>query len=301
MKLIHYQVEFKTYLGVLSQDEEWVFPLSMMGIEYTEMEELICQITDSQLQLIEHSATKDPDSVIGAARVEDIRILPPIEYPRQDIICIGKNYLDHAKEMANFEGEEFEIEKFKKDPPIFFSKRVERVTGDGDGILAHSDMTKELDYESELAIIIRKDARNIAPEEVKDYIFGYTIINDVSARDLQARHHQWFFAKSLDGFAPMGPVVLTVDSIDYPPHLQVKSYVNGECRQDDNTKNFIHSIDELVSLLSQGMTLSAGTIIATGTPSGVGMGFYPQKFLVPGDEVVCEIEGIGKIKNVVRE
>ena len=144
-------------------------------------------------------------------------------------------------------------------------------------------------------------AAYLASSQVKDYIFGYTIINDVSARTLQTQHKQWYFGKGLDGFLPMGPCIATVDELQYPPHVQIQSRVNGELRQDSNTRLLIFDIDHIVSELSQGMTLKAGTIIATGTPAGVGMGFDPPRFLKPGDVVECTIEGIGTIANKVMD
>ena len=150
-------------------------------------------------------------------------------------------------------------------------------------------------------IIIKKDAKDVKPEEVKDYIFGYTIMNDVSAREVQTEHKQWYFGKSLDGFTPLGPCIMTVDSTAFPPVLKLQSKVNGELRQDSNTGLFIHGIEEVICELTKGMTLKAGTIIATGTPAGVGMGFVPPKFLKTGDVVECIIEGIGTLKNTVGE
>ena len=138
-------------------------------------------------------------------------------------------------------------------------------------------------------------------EQVKDYIFGYTIMNDVSAREVQTGHKQWYFGKSLDGFTPLGPWILTVDAVEFPPKLSIQSRVNGELRQDSNTELFIHGIEDVICELSSGMTLKAGTIIATGTPAGVGMGFEPPRFLVPGDVVECIIEGIGTLRNTVAE
>ena len=158
-----------------------------------------------------------------------------------------------------------------------------------------------MDYEAELAVIIGKDAKNVPVSEVKNYIFGYTVINDVSARTLQTRHKQWYFGKSLDGFLPMGPCIVSADEIAYPPKLPIRSYVNGELRQNSNTELLIFDIDHVISELSQGMTLQAGTIIAMGTPAGVGMGFEPPKFLKTGDVVTCEIEGIGRITNPIVE
>ena len=146
----------------------------------------------------------------------------------------------------------------------------------GEGIESHSDIVADLDYEVELAVIIGKEAKNVPEEEVKNYIFGYTIINDVSARTLQTQHNQWYFGKSLDGFFPMGPCITTVEDIPYPPKLSIQSRVNGELRQDSNTELLIFGIDHIVSELSKGMTLKPGTIIATGTPAGAGMALHRQ-------------------------
>jgi 2-keto-4-pentenoate hydratase/2-oxohepta-3-ene-1,7-dioic acid hydratase in catechol pathway len=160
-------------------------------------------------------------------------------------------------------------------------------------------MVDSLDYECELGVIIGRDARNVPREDVSDYIFGYTIVNDVSARNLQTRHKQWYFGKSLDGFTPMGPCIVTADEFSFPPELGISCLVNGEVRQDSSTRNLIAGIPEIISMLSEGMTLQAGTIIATGTPAGVGMGMTPPTFLNEGDVVECRIEGIGSLRNVV--
>lgn len=160
---------------------------------------------------------------------------------------------------------------------------------------------QDLDYEAELAVIIGKEAKNVPAAQVRNYIFGYTVINDVSARTLQTRHKQWYFGKSLDGFLPMGPCITTAEELPYPPRLSIQSRVNGQLRQDSNTECMIFDIDHIVSELSAGMTLKAGTIISTGTPAGVGMGFDPPRFLNPGDIVECSIEGIGTLVNRVSE
>ena len=168
-------------------------------------------------------------------------------------------------------------------------------------IEAHTDLVKKLDYECELAVVLGKDAKDVPAGQTKDYVFGYTILNDVSARDVQTAHKQWYFGKSLDGFTPIGPCIVTADEFDtYPPKLPIRCFVNGEKRQDSNTSLQIFDIDHVIAELSQGMTLKAGTIIATGTPAGVGMGMEPPCFLKPGDEVRCEIEGIGTLTNTVR-
>jgi 2-keto-4-pentenoate hydratase/2-oxohepta-3-ene-1,7-dioic acid hydratase in catechol pathway len=158
---------------------------------------------------------------------------------------------------------------------------------------------ERLDYEAELAVIIGRTARNLSAAEAPAHIFGYTVLNDVSARDLQTAHKQWYFGKSLDGFTPMGPCIVTADEISFPPRLAIRSYVNGELRQNSTTDLLITGIADILAELSSGITLLPGTILATGTPAGVGMGFDPPKFLRPGDVVECEIEGIGTLRNTV--
>lgn len=296
MKLMTYEVEHKTLVGVMSEDEKWVYPLSSMELEYQSMQEVIEGISDSEMQLLEYASTKDPYSLKGAARVEEVKILAPIVHPAQDVICLGINYMAHAEESARYKNEAFSGER---PHAVYFSKRVNKSVSHGEGIPSHADMVDKLDYEVELAIIIGKDAKDVAKEDVKNYIFGYTIINDVSARTIQNRHKQWYFGKSLDGFLPMGPCIVMTDSLPYPPKLRIQSKVNGEVRQDSNTELLIFDIDHVVSELSKGMTLKAGTIISLGTPSGVGMGFDPPRFLKVGDEVECIIEGIGSIKNPI--
>lgn len=296
MKLLTYEVDKKIRLGVMSKDGEWVYPLKACGMDYKEMQELIEGISDSELQLIEHISKSDPYEIRGAATVAEVKILAPILVPRQDIICLGINYMAHAEESARFKNEAFGGER---PYAVYFSKRVNRTVSSGEGIPSYPGLVDSLDYEAELAVIIGKDAKNVKPEEVRDYIFGYTIMNDVSARTIQTNHKQWYFGKSLDGFTPLGPCILTADSIPYPPQVQVQSRVNGELRQDSNTSLLIFGIDHIVSELSQGMTLKAGTIISTGTPAGVGMGFNPPKFLKAGDVVECRIEEIGSIVNPV--
>ena len=300
MKFVCYRTENKAEkIGVLSKDDTWVFPLKAAEIEYDDMQTLIAEISDSELERLNHLSGRDPHSVQNAVPLSEVRLLSPVGMPDQDVICLGLNYADHVVESAGFDEDLAGV--VHKDKACYFSKRLSVATTTGDPIPAHRDIVTQLDYESELCVIIRRPCRNVKPSEVRDYIFGYTIMNDVSARNLQTTHGQWFFGKSLDGFTPMGPAILTADSTAWPPVLGVRSYVNGELRQNSDTAHFIHSIAEIVSELSQGMTLAPGTIIATGTPSGVGMGFKPPKFLVPGDVVTCEIEGIGRLTNRVED
>ena len=229
--------------------------------------------------------------------LEEVRLLAPIPRPRQDVICLGMNYRDHEKEAAKYDAD-----AFTKDKPaaVYFSKRVSRA-GDPDGdIPRYEGLVERLDYEAELAVIIGKTAKNVKAEEAGEYIFGYTVLNDVSARDLQTGHKQWYFGKSLDGFTPLGPCILTADETAFPPALDISCAVNGEERQRSNTALLIHSIAGVIEELSAGMTLLPGTIIATGTPAGVGMGFDPPKFLKSGDVVECTIQNIGTLKSTVR-
>ena len=297
MKLLAYEVDKRPFLGVFNENETWAYPISAAGMEYRSMKDLIREAGPSEMEMLDYISKKAPGDVTGAAPVEEIRIVSPIPEPDQDIICLGINYLAHAEESARFKKEAFS----KPDQAVYFSKRVNRATDPGDGIPSHKELTSQLDYEAELAVILKKDAKDVALEDVEDYIFGYTIMNDVSAREVQTAHRQWYFGKSLDGFTPLGPWIVTADSVEFPPKLRIQSRVNGELRQDSNTEQFIHGIAEVVSELSRGMTLKAGTIIATGTPAGVGMGFDPPRFLKPGDVVECVIEGIGTLKNPVVE
>ena len=297
MKLLTYEVDGKERVGVLSRDEAWVCPISAAGMDYRTMKELIRECGPSELEMLNYISGKDPSEIKGAVPLADVRVQAPVPEPDQDVICLGINYLSHAKEAAKFEKEAFE----KPEQAIYFAKRVNRAVDPEGGISAHRDLTSQLDYEAELAVIIKKDAFRISREQVRDYVFGYTVLNDVSAREVQTGHKQWYFGKSLDGFTPMGPWILTADSVEFPPKLAIQSRVNGELRQDSNTELLIHGIEEVICELSSGMTLKSGTIIATGTPSGVGMGFDPPRFLVPGDVVECTIEGIGTLKNTVVE
>lgn len=274
-------------LGLLRADR--VLPLLDLGFSFTDMNDLILR------------ATKEDLAAMAAAEGEDlpqesVTLLSPIPRPLQDVLCLGLNYSEHAAEAGRFSSDAFGVELAA---PIFFSKRVNYSQGSGAPIPAHRDLTQKLDFENELGVILGKDATCVSPEEAKDYIFGYTIVNDVSAREVQTLHKQWHFGKSLEGFCPMGPCILTADEVSFPPRLHIWTTLNGKLRQDSNTGCLIHGIAEIISTLSQGLTLRAGTIIATGTPKGVLMGDPDPVFLQPGDEVLCSIEGIGELRNTV--
>lgn len=297
MKLITYIYENQEAIGLLTADETGVIPFKALGINSPTMNDLI---SDYSLETLTNTVSSQIDNIDLEAvslPLSDVTAAPPIPSPKQDIICLGINYWAHAEESARYKKEAFDRDRTY---PIYFAKRVNRAVADGEMVDSHRDMFQNLDYESELAVIIGKPCRNATPENAKDHIFGYTIVNDMSAREIQTRHKQWYFGKSLDEFTPMGPCIVTADEIPYPPHLDIKSYVNGELRQNSNTELLINDIDYVICELSQGLTLLPGTIISTGTPAGVGMGFEPPKFLSPGDEVICEIQGIGQLRNKIK-
>jgi 2-keto-4-pentenoate hydratase/2-oxohepta-3-ene-1,7-dioic acid hydratase in catechol pathway len=224
-----------------------------------------------------------------------ITLMAPIPRPAKNIFCVGRNYVDHVKEGYNARGLEIKLPEH----PQFFTKPCTAVIACGDTIPRHGDITEKLDYEVELAVIVGKRGRDIAPENWREYVFGYTILNDVTARDLQRRHDQWFKGKSLDGTCPMGPWIVTDDEIANPQSLKLSLEVNGEGRQSANTAQMIFDLPRIFADLSRGMTLDAGDIIATGTPSGVGYAMTPPRLLESGDVVTCHVEGIGTLENRV--
>lgn len=293
MKLLTYIDDGYERLGVLSKDDKIVYDLADIGLGFFNMTDLITRISDEDRAVIERFLEKPT----GGFPYRKVTKCSPIPRPAQDVICLGINYGEHAVEASRYEQKAFGGER---PYPIYFSKRVNEAVPDEGAILRHEGLVERLDYECELAVVIGREAYNVPREAAYDYVFGYTILNDVSARILQTRHKQWYFGKSLDGFTPIGPWIVTADELPCPPHLAIQSRVNGELRQDSFTDRLIFDIPYIISELSQGMTLLPGTIIATGTPSGVGMGFDPPKFLNSGDTVDCTIEGIGTLHNSVR-
>lgn len=220
------------------------------------------------------------------------RYKAPIPVPRQNIICLGWNYAEHAIESAQSRQRDIKL----PEDPIVFTKAIGSVIGPGGQMMLDSSVTMELDWEVELAMIIGRKARHVARENALAHVFGYTVVNDLSARDLQFRHKQYFIGKSLDGACPMGPVITTPDEIDDPQDLGLRSWVNGQLKQDSNTRHQIFGCAEIIHRLSQSMTLQPGDIIATGTPEGVGFARQPPEFLKPGDLVACEVDGIGRLE-----
>lgn len=225
--------------------------------------------------------------------VESVRLLAPIPRPLKNIFCVGKNYVEHAIELGSAD----DIPKHL----MLFSKVPTTVVGHEATVLRHKHVTNELDYEGELAVVIGKKGKGIKEDEALDYVFGYTIINDITARDLQQRHQQFLLGKSLDTSCPMGPWIVHKSLIPNPNRLHIETKVNGETRQKANTEQFIFPIETIISTISRGMTLEPGDIIATGTPAGVGKGMKPPRFLQTGDVVEITIEGIGTLRNTIGE
>jgi len=233
---------------------------------------------------------------IGAVHnLSDIQLAAPIPRPRKNIMCLGWNYAEHAQETALIRGRETNAPEY----PVIFTKAPTTVNSPYGNIIIDPQVSVEIDWEVELAVIIGNGGKNISEEDAMSHVFGYTVLNDVTARDLQSRHKQFFKGKSIDGYCPMGPWIVTADEIKDPQHLVVGLRVNGITKQEGNTSMMIFPIRSIIATLSKGMTLEPGDIIATGTPSGVGFARNPPEFLKAGDVMETEVEGIGILRNVV--
>lgn len=293
MKLLTCVHGARELVAVLSGDETSVIPVKALGYEFETMNDLIRGTDRAELARMAEAAEKMER---GRIPMGQLRLTAPIPHPIRDVVCMGLNYKAHADEMADALKEK----RTERVWPIFFGKAVDRCRGDGEPVPSHADFISTLDYECELGVIIGKDAYQVAPENVESYVFGYAVLNDITGREL-SRHKQNYFMKSLDGSCPMGPWIVTADEIAYPPELDIRLSVNGEPRQSGNTRDMIFGITEIVSELSRGVTIPAGTIIATGSPTGIGFGMNPPVFLKDGDVVKCEISGIGVLTNTVRD
>jgi 2-keto-4-pentenoate hydratase/2-oxohepta-3-ene-1,7-dioic acid hydratase in catechol pathway len=226
-----------------------------------------------------------------------VRLEAPIPRPRRNLFCVGRNYHEHAKELLDsvFKNNSANVATW----PIVFTKVPECVVGPYDDVRLPQGITEQVDYESELAVVIGREGKNITRENALSHIYGYTIVNDVTARDVQMRHQQWDLGKSFDTFCPMGPWIVTADELD-GTQTRVRGWVNGQLRQNGHTSDLIFDIPTLIETCSRGITLYPGDIIATGTPAGVGMGLNPPQYLQSGDTVRVEIEGLGAIENRFR-
>jgi 2-keto-4-pentenoate hydratase/2-oxohepta-3-ene-1,7-dioic acid hydratase in catechol pathway len=252
---------------------------------------------DSGIDAVKHLLAQAQGGSFNDAvyRLSDVTLMAPIPRPLKNVFCVGRNYVDHVNEGYRARGTDTKLPEY----PQFFTKPPTSVIAHGAPIPGHVGVTEKLDYEVELGLIIGKGGRDIPADKAFDHIFGYTIINDVTGRDLQRRHDQWFKGKGLDGSCPIGPSVVLHSDIADAQSLDIELRVNGEVRQHSNTKHMIFSIPRIIADLSLGLTLEPGDIIATGTPSGVGYAMEPPRFLKAGDVVSCTIEGIGTLENQV--
>ena len=276
-------------VGEISADGSAVLELDL-GVDVSESG--VVAILNAQ------RAGKLPAGHAARHAISDVRLLAPIPRPRRNVFCVGKNYFEHAREFAG-SGFDTSVTKPGDDipaDPIIFTKVPECVIAPGAPIGIPSDVSTAIDYEAELAVIIGEGGRRIPESQAMAHVWGYTIVNDVTARDWQHRHKQWHMGKSFDSFCPMGPWVVTADACN-GQDTTVRCWVNGELRQNASTRDLIFKIPKLIATISAGMTLLPGDIIATGTPVGVGIGFKPPRYLVPGDRVRIAIEGIGEIEN----
>jgi 2-keto-4-pentenoate hydratase/2-oxohepta-3-ene-1,7-dioic acid hydratase in catechol pathway len=227
-----------------------------------------------------------------------VKLLAPIPRPARNVFCVGKNYHEHAKEFAS-SGFDSTAKEVIPEAPVVFSKPPSSVIATGETVLGSLDPTASVDYEGELAVVIGRGGRGIAKADAAAHVFGYTIVNDVTARTLQQKHRQWLLGKGIDTFCPMGPAILTADEVPDVRKLNLRTWVNGELRQDAVVADLIFDIPTLIETISAVIALEPGDIIATGTPVGVGIGFSPPKFLKGGDRVAIEISGIGRLENPV--
>lgn len=286
MKLATLKYQGANHPCLIDSEKKQFWPISELSKEFNgDMNQLVSEYGQLRHHLVPASE--------GRALSEAI-ILAPITRPRRNIFCVGRNYHAHAKELSETV---FRDSNKKADSwPIVFTKVPECVVGPGDQVVLPEHISNQIDYEGELAIIIGTEGKNISRENALDHVFGYTIVNDVTARDVQMRHQQWDLGKSFDTFCPMGPWIVTADELD-ATNTHLRCWVNDQLRQEACTTDLIFDLPTLIETCSRGITLYPGDIIATGTPAGVGMGMTPPQYLRAGDVVRVEIEGIGELSN----
>ena len=284
MKLATFSLRGTNRVGIVDEARGRIRPISDVG---------------DMLYLIERYNEIKPRLANGEndLSLSEVKLLAPIPAPRRNIFCVGKNYRDHALEFSRSGFEAGAAKGSGIDAyPAVFTKLPSAVIGPEATVQLHPQVTSNVDYEAELAVVIGVGGRDIPKHDAFRHVFGYTIVNDVTARDRQRKHKQWFLGKALDTFCPMGPWITTADEID-PENLAMKCWVNGELRQNGNTRDLIFDIPSLIAVISAGLTLMPGDIIATGTPAGVGIGRDPPLFLKEGDVVSISISGIGTLTN----
>jgi len=286
MRIATYLLKGHRQVGLVSTDGKQVTPIKLEPQ----------QAARGVLAVIEMIAAggRVPEAAGPSLQIADVQLDAPLPVPRRNLWCVGRNYHAHAKELSSsvFKDNDANPESW----PIIFTKVPECVVGPFDSVLIPTEVSNEIDYEAELAVVIGTGGKNISRANALGHVFGYTIVNDVTARDVQVRHQQWDMGKSFDTFCPMGPWIVTSDEFN-GGKTGVRCWVNGELRQDGPTENMIFDIPTLIETVSRGITLYPGDVIATGTPAGVGMGMKPPRYLKPGDVVRIEIDRLGVIEN----
>lgn len=298
MRYIRYSLSGETHLGAIDskRDQKKIIPLEKVypQLKGKTLIDFIAAVNGDPLAASSAVKAYTGDTVDAGA----VKILAPIERPIHDVLCVGVNYAAHRAEAKRHLSEAV-ADTVKG--TVYFAKRAYRILGDGEIVHARYDIDPDVDYESELAVIIGVGGKGITEEDAEKHVFGYSVFNDLSSRRLQKAHSQWLLGKGMDDYTAMGPCIVDRTELPFPLELDIKSYVNGELRQNSNTSLLIKTVPGIIAELSRGVTLDAGDIIATGTPSGVGMGFVPPKYLNPGDTVICEIQGIGKLTNTIEK
>jgi 2-keto-4-pentenoate hydratase/2-oxohepta-3-ene-1,7-dioic acid hydratase in catechol pathway len=287
VRIATFVLDGRRQVGLVSGSGDTVTPLALGAEQAREGAQFLI---DARV-----AGRADPTTTTTRALpLREVRLEAPLPRPRRNLWCVGRNYHAHARELS---ASVFKDNDAKADAwPIVFTKVPECVVGPFDDVVVPVGVSDAIDYEAELAVVIGKGGKNIARAAAMGHVFGYTIVNDVTARDVQMRHQQWDLGKSFDTFCPMGPWIVTADELD-GTRTRVRCLVNGELRQDAPTENMIFDIPTLIETISRGITLHPGDVIATGTPAGVGMGMKPPRYLKAGDVVRVEIDGLGAIEN----
>jgi 2-keto-4-pentenoate hydratase/2-oxohepta-3-ene-1,7-dioic acid hydratase in catechol pathway len=295
MHLVTFQSAGQSRIGILDPSSSEINDLSQSAPDLPE--KMMAFIAMGNAGLVE--ARRAIKNGKGRIPISSVRMLAPIPNPRRNIFCVGKNYREHARELHSTNVLNENSGNVIPEAPIFFTKATSSIIGPDEPIPGWLDPESSTDYEGELGVIIGTGGRGITRAEAMRHVYGYTIINDVTSRGLQRRHGQWFLGKSLDGYCPMGPAIVTVDEVTDIGASRLQTHVNGELRQEARISDLIFDIPTLIEYLSRSMTLQSGDIIATGTPAGVGAGFKPPKYLKKGDVVVVFIDRIGRLENAV--
>mgnify|MGYP001593669249 CR=1 FL=1 len=297
MKLATFICSGKSMVGVVAPENDSVWPVESLPKDGKRIPDMLDVIRhyDSLLPVLQSRGS-------NRRSLHDVKLQAPIPRPTRNIMCVGKNYHEHAHEFSKsgFDSSSTSSTDAIPTAPIIFTKIPECVIANRAPIRYPAGISDSVDYEAELAVVIGRGGRGIRREDALKHVWGYTIVNDVTARDWQGRHKQWFLGKSFDTFCPMGPWIVTADELDIGD-LNVRCWVNDELRQNANTRDLIFDVPTIIEAISAGITLFPGDVIATGTPAGVGVGFVPPKFLKPGDRVRIDISGIGTLTNTVED